>query len=376
MRLLSAIACLCVVLFSATRTAATPVEAIAPWRFVVDVSGFSLEIPFASSLPNRASVERIVVVIHGSGRNADDYFQRVGDALATLPNEVGRTLVIAPQFLKEEDIDHWGLPSQMLYWSGGWRTGSKSFDTIENPRPARISSYAVLDQLLELLLTPSLYPNLTGIVVVGHSAGGQFVNRYAAATNVPDLPGAPPFRFVVANAGTYLYMSPKRGVTNALGYFAVPSATEQAACPGWDDYKYGLEQLNSYMSSTGPSQLISNFQSREVRYLLGELDTGVVGLDISCEAMLQGDQRLERGLEYHAHLVNLFGSSIVAQHQLQIVPSVGHDSEALFASGAGIHALFGLPAPMVPGPTGVLRVVLGGGLTFYARRRLRVVPSR
>ena len=42
------------------------------------------------------------------------------------------------------------------------------------------SSFEVIDHIVDELFDPALYPNLTRIVFTGHSAGGQFTQRYAA----------------------------------------------------------------------------------------------------------------------------------------------------------------------------------------------------
>jgi hypothetical protein len=157
-------------------SAARAADSISPDRFAVNASGHALEIPIESSRPlDRldATVERIVVVIHGSSQNAGDYRRRVEAAAARRPREAERTLVVAPQFLEEADIERFGLPGAMLFWSEGWRTGSKSLDTSNNARPARISSYAVVDQLLDALIDPALFPNLEAVVVTGHSWAGS-----------------------------------------------------------------------------------------------------------------------------------------------------------------------------------------------------------
>ena len=50
-----------------------------------------------------------------------------------------------------------------------------------------ISSFEVIDQIISHIAEPDLFPNLATIVVAGHSAGGQHVNRYAAGTRLPSL---------------------------------------------------------------------------------------------------------------------------------------------------------------------------------------------
>lgn len=325
-------------------------ESLSPDRFVVAVSGQRLEIPIESSRPLDAfdaSVERIVVVVHGSAQNSGACLRRLLAAAEMAPGEAERTLAVAPQFLEEADIERWRLPRSMLFWSDGWREGNKSLDTRDNPRPARISSYAVVDRILDALIDPALFPNLAEVVIVGHSAGGQFTQRYAAGTAAVERHASTAFRFVVANPSSYLYLSPERPVPGAPATFAKPPSAARASCPDWNDYKYGLQRPNAYMAEGG-SAIVARYARREVRYLLGGEDTGSAELDTSCAAELMGANRLERGTIYFSYLQHFYGPSIPDQHRLAVVPGVGHSFEQVFQSDEGIEALFGETAPPQP----------------------------
>ncbi|WKZ13066.1 MAG: alpha/beta hydrolase [Gammaproteobacteria bacterium] len=206
-----------------------------------------------------------VFVIHGTNRNADDYLGYLDDL---------DTLVIAPEFQEA---------GPGLYWSSGWKQGDKSRDS------ERVSSFEVLDRMVEMF---------HGVAVIGHSAGGQFVSRYAAGTRMQGL------AYIVANPSSYMYLDASR-----------PVAGE---CPDFNEYKYGLEDLNSYMSAG----VASDFPERNVIYLLGSLDTKVDKyLDTSCEANRQGGNRYDRGLKYYEHLARHYGRPV---HRTVIVPGVGH----------------------------------------------------
>jgi len=95
--------------------------------------------------------------------------------------------------------------------------------------------------------------------------------------------------------------------------------------------------------------IVARYAQREVRYLLGEEDTGSAELDTSCAAELMGANRLERGTAYFRYLQHVYGPSILDHHRLAVVRGVGHSSEQLFQSHEGIEALFGRTAPP-PGP--------------------------
>src|SRR5262245_51564982 len=330
-------------------TARGAVSNVSPWRFPVRVDGFDLQIPFERSQPldvPSQQIERVVIVIHGSFRDSDAYF---GDVMAAAQaaGEAKQTLVIAPQFLEEEDVVTWSLAPTVLFWDGGWREGDQSRNTLANPRPARISSFAVVDAIVDALPAPGAFPNLRSIVITGHSAGGQFVNRFAAGSAAEDAHPDRTFRYVIANPSSYLYFTPERRVTGVPGAFALPSAQEIAACPSYDDYRYGLQNLNAYMAAVGPAAITDRYRRRTVEYLLGELDTGTEGLSMTCAAMLQGERRLDRGTIYFAYLQHVFGIAIVSRHRLRIVPGVGHSASGIYLSQPGHDALFE-PVATVP----------------------------
>lgn len=349
--------------------AVVEVEVVSPERASISAAGQSFEIPYESSQPLDAhdpAIDRLIIVVHGSDRNSGDYLDRVQGAIALMPSEVARTLIVAPQFLEELDVDFWGLGSTMLFWSGGWRTGSKSLDTVNHPRPERVSSFAVVDQLVTSIVASGRFPNLAATVLVGHSAGGQFVNRFTAGSPLPEQYSNLQFRFIVANPGTYLYVNSERAEDTTGENFAIPNAAAVAACPGYDEYKYGLLGLNSYLGTAGEASLRDRLESREVIYLLGDRDTGVAGLDLSCEAMMQGTNRFERGSLYYEYLAHFFGVSVTTQHTLSVVPGIGHSSTAIFESPVGLAALSGVPTTAVPGLSLLGRVALALIITVLA----------
>ncbi|MFQ5772468.1 MAG: hypothetical protein ACE5HX_18170, partial [bacterium] len=297
--------------------AQTSVDYISPHRFSLNVAGHNLSIPYSTNYPMNASRENIaraIVVIHGTDRNSDDYYQRVLNPAINANGTDQTTLIFAPQFLIEVDINDWNLPDYMLYWSsGGWKIGHKSQTSSTNPRPARISSFAVVDTILYRLAKRN--SGLKTVVVAGHSAGGQFVNRYAAGNQIEQIIKSEfgiQVKYLVANPSSYLYFSAERRVTGSLSIFTVPPSTVIQECPNYNKYKYGLENLNSYMSNVGAEMLKEQYQQRMVIYLLGALDSNPNSstLDKSCPAMLEGRHRLERGIIYYNYLKHQFGSGI------------------------------------------------------------------
>jgi hypothetical protein len=252
-------------------------------------------------------------------------------------------LIVAPQFLVEDDLPALDVREALPFWKGGWRQGDRSRSTDGHPRAAVISSFAVVDAMLRRLGDRAAYPNLESVVVAGHSAGGQFANRFAAGSRVePELraAGIDVVRYVVANPSSYVYLSGKRRVRGTVDRFAKPSTT----CSGYDRYKFGLKDLNRYMAAVGAPAIRSQYGARHVRYLLGALDDdpAAEGLATSCESMLQGCHRLQRGTIYFNHIGDELGSSVYVTHKKRVVPGVAHDSFGMFGSVAGRAALFGV----------------------------------
>ena len=90
----------------------------------------------------------------------------------------------------------------------------------------RLSSFAVADRLLAELSDAKRFPNLRRIVLAGHSAGGQFVNRYVAVGRLGESGAGPArrleYRFLVANPSSYLYLDGRRPVAGG-DRFEVPA---------------------------------------------------------------------------------------------------------------------------------------------------------
>jgi hypothetical protein len=131
-----------------------------------------------------------------------------------------------------------------------------------------------------------------------------------------------------------VYLNNQRPVGTSLTSFAVPPAS---GCPYYNEYGYGLDDLNPYMSALGPAEIIDQYVARKVTYLLGSSDTGTDDLDVTCYANLQGQNRFERGTAYSNHVDQFFPQN---QHDRLVVPGVAHSSTGMFNSAEGISVLF------------------------------------
>jgi pimeloyl-ACP methyl ester carboxylesterase len=272
-------------------------------------------------LPN---VTRALIIVHGRLRDAQTYLES-GEKAAANAGQGANTLVIAPRFLIEADAQHEHLDDQLLRWTdNGWMAGEPS------TAPGHISSYGALDQIIKHLGNRKLFPALKEIVVAGHSGGGQVVQRFALTSHEhPKLQSEGiGLRYVVANPSSYAYFTAQR-----------PVKFDAASCPGFNDWKYGMQNLPAYAKGQSPAQLEQAYVSRDITYLLGQQDTDPNhhALDKGCEAETQGAYRLIRGHNYFDYLKQRHPQ---LGQRLVEVPGVGHNGDGMFTSPEGQKVLF------------------------------------
>lgn len=326
----------------ATPQASAQVDTIGDDRFVIERDGEKVSIPIYTSHDFDKGSEEVTlafIFLHGTLRNAGRYMDW-GTAATRRAGATEHTVVVSPQFLMEVDINEHGLSRDVLFWTdGGWKQGDLSRrGTEDNPRSVRVSSYEMLDEVI--LRLAASFPNLERIVVAGHSAGGQFVNRFAAGSLVEETlintTTRQPIsvRYIVSNPSSYVYLCERR--PDADGGFSVPDNND---CDRYDRYRYGLSDgVNAYMNRAGVDRIRANMTTRDIVFLKGadDNDPDARFLDKSCPAMAQGAHRLERGLAYHRYLSELYG----ARHELIVVPGVGHSASRMFGSEQGRSAIF------------------------------------
>jgi len=307
-----------------------PVKAIADARVPVDNRGVNPVYLSADWSAPQPQVTRAVVVVHGIRRNADDYFQSALRAQAAA-GETGRAaLMIVPQFLNDTDANGYDLAPDLLRWrTEEWQGGEPAL------APAPVSSFEVFDAILARLADRTRFPNLAQVVVAGHSGGGQVVQRYAiGARGEAALKRAGiAVRYVVANPSSYAYFSGER-----------PEPAIAAACPGYNDWKYGLATLPPYLAGQTPEALEKAYLARRVIYLLGTADNDPDHhvLDKSCKGRAQGPNRHARGHAYAAYMQARNGGT--PNHSVWDVPGVAHDGDQMLTSERGLAALFDVPS--------------------------------
>ena len=285
------------------------------------VPGIRIEHLRVASRPGHAHP----VVVHGLGRNATGYFAALqrARAAAGVP-----ALLIAPHFLATTDAGG----DDLLRWrSGDWMGG------LPARGPVPVSAFDVLDALLARLSDRTRFPALTDIVLIGHSAGAQLVQRYAAVGH--GAGAGLHVRYVVANPSSYLWFSPDRPDANGQ-----PAAfAGAAACPTYNHWKFGLAGgLPPYVKDD-PATLEVRYVGREIVYLLGaeDIDPHQRDLDRSCGGEAQGPYRLARGHAFQAMLQARHGA--LATQIVHEVPGVAHAGAGMLNSACGVAAMFDTP---------------------------------
>jgi alpha-beta hydrolase superfamily lysophospholipase len=236
----------------------------------------------------------VLVVLHGLGRNAAGY----RDHARALADRHG-LIVVAPLF------DRARFPVWRYQLGGVARDGSGKTDLALQPRGAWLS--ATLDALVDLVREREANPGLP-LLVVGHSAGGQALTRYALTTD------RRPRLLIAANPSTWLWPDADRRFP--YGFAALPSP------PG------GEAGLRRYLGLP-------------LVVLLGTADTiEDPDLNRGPEAMRQGEHRYARGLAFYRAGEDLarergwtFGWRLVE------VPGVGHSARRMLGDPATLAAV-------------------------------------
>ena len=191
----------------------------------------------------------------------------------------------------------------------------------------------MLDATLKHLADKRFFPNLKDIVLAGHSAGGQAVQRYAVVGTAAAQIAAQGIhvRFVIANPSSYLYFTDDRPSPPGFG------------CSGWNEWKYGIAYAPEYVTLSPTHTWVkmeADYPAADVIYLIGDedIDPSQKDLDVSCAGEAEGPTRLARGESYYAYLKNRHQDAW--GQRLWLVNDVAHSGPKMVESPCGINALF------------------------------------
>jgi len=291
-------------------------------------------------------ITRALVMVHGAGRNADHYFE-TATAAAFLAGALDNTIVIAPRFAAGRD----SVAANEVVWPArgdSWRSGGMS---TSNPE---LSSFDFADDLLRQLSDKKVFPNLTKIVVAGHSAGGQFATRYQMASKVHDSLGVA-VSYVVANPSSYAWPTTVRplpvGDANPVDAYKESmgddaeevhsnfkyGSFDSTKAPGYNRWPKGLEGREGYTAGMSDDQLRKQLVERPATYLLGQVDVlPLGGFDDSPTAMAQGPTRRARGEAFMKYV----NDSLGAKHEAIIVSECGHNDRCIYTTKSVFPVIF------------------------------------
>jgi pimeloyl-ACP methyl ester carboxylesterase len=304
---------------------------------------------YSLETPNPA-ITRAFILVHGTNRNPDHYFD-TAKAAAFLAGALTDTVVISPRIASADGSCRDVLAPNEVSWSCGgdsWRSGGNSLVNKD------LSSFDFMDEIVKKLANKRIFPNMKSVVIAGHSAGGQFANRYSMANKIHGTVGVA-MSYVVANPSSYAWPDDTRPlpVDDALPASAVGAwvtedvhtaftfgPADAAKCANYNRWPAGMANrttVNSYTASMTDDQLKKQLAERPVTYLLGQVDTlPLGGFDSSCPAMAQGATRRARG-EAFAKFVN---EKLGAKHGIQIVSECGHNNRCVFTTDAVFPVIF------------------------------------
>lgn len=294
------------------------------------------------------AIRRALIMVHGTNRNAHDYFN-TAMAAAFLAGGLQDTIVVAPKLIVQSDPK---VENEVVWPGGGdsWRSGGMS------PTNADLSSFDVADELLRAFANKTVFPNMRAIVVTGHSAGGQYTTRYAMANKVHESLGVP-VTYVVANPSSYAWpdamrtmpvddgepaaakegwsLTPDTGVHTKFTYGPYDGAARN--CANYNRWPLGLENRAGYTAKMTNDQLRKQLVSRPTTFLVGQVDTlPLGGFDSSCSAMAQGPTRRARGEAY----VKYINEKLGAKHAIQVVAECGHNNRCIYTDDAVLPLIF------------------------------------
>ena len=301
-----------------------------------------------------ADITRAVVLVHGAGRDADNYFQHVL-AAAFLGGALDNTVVISPRFASTNNGCADKVADREAAWECGgparWTSGG---DAVGTPG---VTSFDAMDAILTRLAKRDAFPNLRSIVLAGHSAGGQFVSRYEMTNQVHDKLGVP-LTYIVANPSSYAYLDSTRPSASTIaanvaalapGYHPAPPAKPLPAfvpfgdaddCTTYDTWPYGMQKRVGLL---GAADRRSAEEAAGVPS--GDLSARRPGhpAAVRVRRIVRGDGA---GTDHEwpaGWPTRATSTSGGAKHEVREVPSCGHNARCMFTDGAALALLFPKP---------------------------------
>ena len=226
---------------------------------------------------------KVIFVIHGNTRNAEDYLSEWRPYIAKK-----NVIVVAPKFTKES-FKYFAL-LEMAQSSG--KVNRDESEYINNS----IS-------LIFNFIKSKFSLNTQTYSMFGHSAGAQFTHRYMLLSHDKRISSA-----VIANAGWYTFISTA-------------------------EFPYGIKNAPIKISSDH----IRWYTASKVNLLIGSDDVGFKSLNTSKGAQIQGINRYERANNYFNTLIKeAEKNNYVLRWNFKVLDDIDHDYKKITPIAADI----------------------------------------
>ena len=215
---------------------------------------------------------KVIFVIHGNSRNAEDYLS------AWIPHVINKNVIVAAPQFRKIDFRYFFL-LEMAESSG--KVNSNKNEYINN-------SISLFFNYLKskFSLSTETYR------MFGHSAGAQFTHRYMLLSMDNRISNS-----VIANAGWYTFITD-------------------------DEFPYGINNSPINISN----EQIKWFMSQKVNLLIGSDDIGFRSVNSSKGANLQGLTRVDRAANYFNSLImNAESRGCALRWNYRVLDRVDHD---------------------------------------------------
>lgn len=313
------------------------------WQYVtLGTTAHTYPLPIHANFKLNQSLEtirRVIIVLPSTRHSIGQHYLDVSSLILQNWAHMSDTLIISPIFPSPIDAKFSGVPA---WKKSNWETGQNS--TQAKGRPAPVSAYQVVDDILRRVADHSVMPELSQVVLAAHGGGAHLLQRYAMLNNMDEAikDKGIAIRYVIANAPSYLYLTDERPRRNGSGF----ASYERGICPNYNHYPYGPQHLTGYATGLIPEYTYARYTSRDVVYLLGTADSNPEdhSKDKHCAAEAQGATRLSRGTGYIQYIHSLAKANPIATpfaHRPYRVNGVAHDAANMFGSQCGSHELLG-----------------------------------